>query len=210
VVSNQLEAAAPPCAMVIVTLTFAARLPPYCHSLGLRHDTRAGTAGPAVPSDGVTLASDDPSFIVLTETKFSFRCIPVWEGECPKRPSGEKNHNAVEKIQIQRHAVAAQETLGPGSSAASVGDGRATSGAAAHLEPSGCLRTLGGSWAPLRACLAMSASARARSRRATACAMTGLASRRPGPRAWASALRPTTSRARSGSTRSAAAQKRPG
>ncbi len=28
---------------------------------------------------GVTFFDDDP-FIVLTETKFSFRCIPVWIG----------------------------------------------------------------------------------------------------------------------------------
>jgi hypothetical protein len=26
---------------------------------------------------------DDPSFIVLTETKFSFRCIPVWDRYSP-------------------------------------------------------------------------------------------------------------------------------
>jgi hypothetical protein len=28
---------------------------------------------------------DDPSFIVLTETKFSFRCIPVWDRYSPHR-----------------------------------------------------------------------------------------------------------------------------
>ena len=28
---------------------------------------------------------DDPSFIVLTETKFSFRCIPVWDRYSPPR-----------------------------------------------------------------------------------------------------------------------------
>ena len=27
---------------------------------------------------------DDPSFIVLTETKFSFRCIPVWDRYSPQ------------------------------------------------------------------------------------------------------------------------------
>ena len=28
---------------------------------------------------------DDPPFIVLTETKFSFRCIPVWDRYSPHR-----------------------------------------------------------------------------------------------------------------------------
>ncbi len=33
---------------------------------------------------------DDPSFIVLTETKFSFRCIPVWDWYSPHRTRVEK------------------------------------------------------------------------------------------------------------------------
>ncbi len=33
---------------------------------------------------------DDPSFIVLTETKFSFRCIPVWDRYSPHRTRVEK------------------------------------------------------------------------------------------------------------------------
>ncbi len=32
----------------------------------------------------------DPSFIVLTETKFSFRCIPVWDWYSPHRTRVEK------------------------------------------------------------------------------------------------------------------------
>jgi hypothetical protein len=34
--------------------------------------------------------NDDPSFIVLTETKFSFRCIPVWDPYSPHRTRVEK------------------------------------------------------------------------------------------------------------------------
>ena len=33
------------------------------------------------------LINDDPSFIVLTETKFSFRCIPVWDRYSPYQES---------------------------------------------------------------------------------------------------------------------------
>ena len=33
---------------------------------------------------------DDPPFIVLTETKFSFRCIPVWDRYSPHRTRVEK------------------------------------------------------------------------------------------------------------------------
>jgi hypothetical protein len=33
----------------------------------------------------VFLGDDDPSFIVLTETKFSFCCIPVWDRYCRYR-----------------------------------------------------------------------------------------------------------------------------
>ena len=36
------------------------------------------------------LRRDDPSFIVLTETKFSFRCIPVWDRYSPHRTRVEK------------------------------------------------------------------------------------------------------------------------
>ena len=35
---------------------------------------------------------DDPSFIVLTETKFSFRCIPVWDRYSPHRTRVEKKN----------------------------------------------------------------------------------------------------------------------
>ena len=32
---------------------------------------------------GISKLDDDPFFIVLTETKFSFRCIPVWDRYSP-------------------------------------------------------------------------------------------------------------------------------
>jgi hypothetical protein len=35
---------------------------------------------------------DDHSFIVLTETKFSFRCIPVWDRYSPHRTRVEKKN----------------------------------------------------------------------------------------------------------------------
>ena len=38
----------------------------------------------------ILLFHDDPSFIVLTETKFSFRCIPVWDRYSPHRTRVEK------------------------------------------------------------------------------------------------------------------------
>ena len=47
---------------------------------------RAHRAAHAGPGD------DDPSFIVLTETKFSFRCIPVWDRYSPHRTRVEKKH----------------------------------------------------------------------------------------------------------------------
>ena len=37
-------------------------------------------------------AVDDRSFIVLTETKFSFRCIPVWDRYSPHRTRVEKKN----------------------------------------------------------------------------------------------------------------------
>ena len=38
---------------------------------------------------------DDPSFIVLTETKFSFRCIPVWDRYSPHRTRVEKKAHVI-------------------------------------------------------------------------------------------------------------------
>jgi hypothetical protein len=38
------------------------------------------------------VTDDDRSFIVLTETKFSFRCIPVWDLYSPHRTRVEKKH----------------------------------------------------------------------------------------------------------------------
>jgi hypothetical protein len=37
-------------------------------------------------SEASVLDDDDPSFIVLTETKFSFHCIPVWDRYSPNTP----------------------------------------------------------------------------------------------------------------------------
>jgi hypothetical protein len=37
----------------------------------------------------------DPSFIVLTETKFSFRCIPVWDRYSPHRTRVEKKTHVI-------------------------------------------------------------------------------------------------------------------
>ena len=39
---------------------------------------------------GLVVKDDDPPFIVLTETKFSFRCIPVWDRYSPHRTRVEK------------------------------------------------------------------------------------------------------------------------
>ena len=38
---------------------------------------------------------DDRSFIVLTETKFSFRCIPVWDRYSPHRTRVEKKTHGI-------------------------------------------------------------------------------------------------------------------
>jgi hypothetical protein len=38
----------------------------------------------------IVFSHDDRSFIVLTETKFSFRCIPVWDRYSPHRTRVEK------------------------------------------------------------------------------------------------------------------------
>ena len=39
--------------------------------------------------------NDDRSFIVLTETKFSFRCIPVWDRYSPHRTRVEKKTHVI-------------------------------------------------------------------------------------------------------------------
>jgi hypothetical protein len=44
---------------------------------------------------GVSKLDDDPSFIVLTETKFSFRCIPVWDRYSPHRTRVEKKAHVI-------------------------------------------------------------------------------------------------------------------
>ena len=38
------------------------------------------------------LSNDDDPFIVLTETKFSFRCIPVWIGTLLTGLGSKKTH----------------------------------------------------------------------------------------------------------------------
>jgi len=40
-------------------------------------------------------SGDDRSFIVLTETKFSFRCIPVWDQYSPHRTRVEKKTHVI-------------------------------------------------------------------------------------------------------------------
>jgi len=40
----------------------------------------------------ILFRNDDPPFIVLTETKFSFRCIPVWDRYSPHLTRVEKKH----------------------------------------------------------------------------------------------------------------------
>jgi hypothetical protein len=40
---------------------------------------------PAVSFAAASSNADDTPFIVLTETKFSFRCIPVWDRYSPYR-----------------------------------------------------------------------------------------------------------------------------
>jgi len=42
------------------------------------------------PETRAMVIVDDRSFIVLTETKFSFRCIPVWDRYSPHRTRVEK------------------------------------------------------------------------------------------------------------------------
>jgi hypothetical protein len=42
------------------------------------------------PWDPDNPVDDDPPFIVLTETKFSFRCIRVWDRYSPHRTRVEK------------------------------------------------------------------------------------------------------------------------
>ena len=42
--------------------------------------------GPQTPASGFLKHTvDDTPFIVLTETRFSFRCIPVWDRYSPYR-----------------------------------------------------------------------------------------------------------------------------
>jgi hypothetical protein len=59
---------------------------PNCFVLPLAH---------AVQLSSPVLSYDDPSFIVLTETKFSFRCIPVWDRHSPHRTRVEKKKTHV-------------------------------------------------------------------------------------------------------------------
>ena len=56
-----------------------------------------GSAGAAVVVEPERAGGngDDPSFIVLTETKFSFRCIPVWDRYSPHRTRVEKKAHVI-------------------------------------------------------------------------------------------------------------------
>ena len=57
------------------------------------HD--GSTANAARPLQLPAPAADDRSFIVLTETKFSFRCIPVWDRYSPHRTRVEKKTHVI-------------------------------------------------------------------------------------------------------------------
>ena len=57
------------------------------------HD--GSTANAARPLQLPAPAADYRSFIVLTETKFSFRCIPVWDRYSPHRTRVEKKKTHV-------------------------------------------------------------------------------------------------------------------
>ncbi len=65
------------------TLAFSLRLAPFLRA----SDSSALHTGSS--------ASDDSSFIVLTETKFSFRCIPVWDRYSPHRPGLKKKAHVI-------------------------------------------------------------------------------------------------------------------
>jgi hypothetical protein len=54
---------------------------------------------------GAAYAADDPSFIVLTETKFSFRCIPVWDRYSPHRTRVEKKSTCDNALLLRKHRV---------------------------------------------------------------------------------------------------------
>jgi hypothetical protein len=57
----------------------------------LHHGLPRGRESPVYRrGHGESVFDDDPSFIVLTETKFSFRCIPVWDRYSPHRTRVEK------------------------------------------------------------------------------------------------------------------------
>ena len=63
--------------------------PPTCTRC---HCTEAAIGRVSVIDKPIPLSLDDPSFIVLTETKFSFRCIPVWDRYSPHLTRVEKKH----------------------------------------------------------------------------------------------------------------------
>jgi hypothetical protein len=56
------------------------------------------------PYDYIMLV-DDPCFIVLTETKFSFRCIPVWDRYSPHRTRVEKKKSTCDNALTMTSSV---------------------------------------------------------------------------------------------------------
>ena len=55
-------------------------------------DAGAGSKGSFKDVDLRAAINDDDPFIVLTETKFSFRCIPVWIGTLLTGLGSKKKH----------------------------------------------------------------------------------------------------------------------
>jgi hypothetical protein len=70
---------------------------------------------------------DDPPFIVLTETKFIFRCIPVWDRYSPHRTRVEK------KKSFMRHCAFVVRAEGDEDSILSIQRNQNAGGAARKL-----------------------------------------------------------------------------
>ena len=64
----------------------------HTHTRAVSENTVASTTESSNDRDE---SVDDRSFIFLTETKFSFRCIPVWDRYSPHRTRVEKKKTHV-------------------------------------------------------------------------------------------------------------------
>ena len=67
----------------------------------------------------IGLHYDDPPFVVLTETKFSFRCIPVWDLYSPHQTRVEKkstcdNAREVDDVVTRNLGSRTLDRVGPG------------------------------------------------------------------------------------------------